>query len=106
MKSKVAADMSSPAGEIRLLLATQAYGMGVDAKHIRRIVHAGSPTTLEGILYLPFDFTLKYILHYEKEIVTLFFSALEHMTKASAVICVEPLIAFGSRIIVMVLISY
>ena len=48
MKAAVADDMASASSNTHLLLATQAYGMGVDAPDIRRVVHAGAPTTLEG----------------------------------------------------------
>ena len=33
---------------IKLLLATEAYGMGVDNPDIRRVIHAGPPCTLES----------------------------------------------------------
>ena len=47
-KKLIAEDMASKDGEIKLLLATEAYGMGVDTPDIRRIVHAGPPCTLES----------------------------------------------------------
>ena len=34
-------------GKIRLVIATTAYGMGVDCPDIRRIIHWGSPCTIE-----------------------------------------------------------
>lgn len=33
---------------IRLLFSTIALGMGCDLRHVKRIIHAGPPSTLEG----------------------------------------------------------
>ncbi len=35
-------------GPIKLLLATEAFGMGVDVRDIERVVNAGPPCTLES----------------------------------------------------------
>ena len=48
MKQTIAHDMSSRESDTRLLLATQAYGMGVDTPDLRRVIHAGAPSALEG----------------------------------------------------------
>jgi superfamily II DNA helicase RecQ len=48
MKASLAKDMLAPEGHTKLLLATPAFGMGVDCPGIRRVVHAGVPSTLEG----------------------------------------------------------
>ena len=34
-------------GKLRLVIATTAYGMGVDCPDIKRIIHWGSPYTIE-----------------------------------------------------------
>ena len=51
MKTSIAKDMLSPNGNTKLLLATPAYGLGVDCQDIRRVIHAGVPSTLEGKQY-------------------------------------------------------
>lgn len=33
---------------IRLILSTVALGMGADLRHVKRVIHAGPPTSLEG----------------------------------------------------------
>ncbi|CAG2246678.1 unnamed protein product [Mytilus edulis] len=40
-------DMADVNGNISLLFATEAYGMGADAPNIRRIIHYGPPTSVE-----------------------------------------------------------
>jgi len=35
---------------IRLIISSVALGMGADLKHVRRVIHAGPPTTLESKL--------------------------------------------------------
>ena len=50
MKAGVAKDMFSSSSCTRLLLTTQAYGMGVDTPDIRRLVYAGAPVTLRGMV--------------------------------------------------------
>ncbi|XP_070581643.1 ATP-dependent DNA helicase RecQ-like [Ptychodera flava] len=47
MKTAVLQDMTSPSSSLRLLFATEAYGMGADAVDVTRIIHAGPPRTLE-----------------------------------------------------------
>lgn len=48
MKDIRGRDMASSEGQIRLLFATEAYSMGVDAPDISRVVHAGAPATMES----------------------------------------------------------
>ena len=52
MKTDIAKDMLQADGHIKLLLATPAFGMGVNCPDIRRVVHAGVPATLEGEYHL------------------------------------------------------
>lgn len=40
--------MSITGGDIRLLFATEAYGMGTDSSDIRRVIHVGPPATIES----------------------------------------------------------
>ena len=47
-KTEVLEAFSKVTGKIRLVVATRAYGMGVDCPDIRRIIHWGSPSTIEG----------------------------------------------------------
>ncbi|VDI41671.1 Hypothetical predicted protein [Mytilus galloprovincialis] len=47
MKSKVLNSMAQMDSSIRLLFATEAYSMGTDAPDIRRVIHAGVPSTME-----------------------------------------------------------
>ena len=47
-KEEVAKKMMMDDSPLKLLFATDAYGMGVDCQDIRRIVHAGPPRSLEG----------------------------------------------------------
>ena len=58
MKTTIADDMLSETSRTRLLLATQAFGMGVNSPDIRRVVHAGAPTTLEGKLFVIYESSL------------------------------------------------
>lgn len=46
-KTEVLDIFSKVNGKIRLVIATTAYGMGVDCPDIRRIIHWGSPSTIE-----------------------------------------------------------
>ncbi|CAC5405749.1 recQ [Mytilus coruscus] len=47
MKKIIVDDMAKVNGNISLLFATEAYGMGADAPNIRRIIHYGPPTSIE-----------------------------------------------------------
>ncbi|CAG2248251.1 unnamed protein product [Mytilus edulis] len=47
MKKIIVDDMADVNGNISLLFATEAYGMGADAPNIRRIIHYGPPTSVE-----------------------------------------------------------
>ena len=46
-KAKIVADFTNPDGFIRILIATVAFGMGLDSPNIRRIIHWGPPTDIE-----------------------------------------------------------
>jgi ATP-dependent helicase YprA (DUF1998 family) len=48
-KLKTANDFKQ--GSVRLLLATEAFGMGTDVRDIRRVVHIGPPKCREGKIY-------------------------------------------------------
>ena len=48
VKKTIVKDMTDPDGRIRLLFATEAYGMGADAPDVRRIIHIGPPSSLES----------------------------------------------------------
>ena len=48
MKNEITSCMQKKDGPVRLLLATEAYGMGTDAPDIRRVIHIGPPTTIES----------------------------------------------------------
>jgi superfamily II DNA helicase RecQ len=47
-KSDISEEFSKPDSKLRLIFATDAYGMGVDVADIKRIVHVGTPTNLES----------------------------------------------------------
>ena len=49
MKEKVSKEVGDARGKVKLLLATEAYGMGADCSNIRRVIHIGPPNSLEGI---------------------------------------------------------
>ena len=46
-KEEVLKSFAKVDGVLRLLIATSAFGMGVDCPDIRRVIHWGAPTTLE-----------------------------------------------------------
>ena len=48
MKQDIANTMAKEDSPIRLLFATEAFGMGVDCPDIRHVVNAGPPSTLES----------------------------------------------------------
>ena len=48
MKEAIFKAMRDASGPVRVLFATQAYGMGADAPNIRNIIHIGPPSTPEG----------------------------------------------------------
>ena len=54
MKEAISKAMKDPFGPVRVLLATQAYGMGADAPNIRSIIHIGPASTVEGIILIDF----------------------------------------------------
>lgn len=47
MKKNIAQNMADTHGSIKLLFATQAYGMGTDAPDVERVCHIGPPSSLE-----------------------------------------------------------
>ncbi|XP_071109643.1 bifunctional 3'-5' exonuclease/ATP-dependent helicase WRN-like [Haliotis cracherodii] len=47
MKSLITQQMKKPDGQVRLLLATEAYGMGADSPNVHSIIHVGPPNTIE-----------------------------------------------------------
>ena len=47
MKEKVLHSVCSSEGKVRIVLATTAFGMGIDCCDIRNILHWGPPSTLE-----------------------------------------------------------
>ena len=51
MKKEIVDDMGDTKGKIKLLFATEAYGMGADAPDVRQIVHIGPPTSLESMYF-------------------------------------------------------
>lgn len=48
VKQEIADEFSKRSSTIRLLLATDAFGMGIDVPDIQRIVHVGVPSSLES----------------------------------------------------------
>ena len=48
MKSAISESMKEPNGCVRLLLATEAYGMGADAPNVRHVIHIGPPSSIES----------------------------------------------------------
>ena len=40
--------LEKPDSHIKMIFATIALGMGADLKHVRRVVHAGPPSSIEG----------------------------------------------------------
>lgn len=46
-KEEVLESFAKNGGKLRLVIATTAFGMGIDCSDIRRIVHWGMPSTLE-----------------------------------------------------------
>lgn len=47
MREKVLNSFTNPNSTLRLLIATTAFGMGVDCRDIRRIIHWGVPSDIE-----------------------------------------------------------
>ena len=47
MKEKILASFMQPSGILRLVIATTAFGMGIDCKDIHRVIHWGTPTDIE-----------------------------------------------------------
>jgi len=46
-KEEVLESFAKSGGKLHLIIATTAFGMGIDCPDIRRIVHWGMPSTLE-----------------------------------------------------------
>lgn len=49
MKIHIVDSMKAANSQIRLLLATEACGMGVDIPDVRRVVHITLPSTIESM---------------------------------------------------------
>ena len=47
MKEKILASFSTPNGKLRIVIATTAFGMGIDCSDIRQVIHWGPPTDAE-----------------------------------------------------------
>ncbi len=47
MREQVLTSFTTPGSSLRLLIATTAFGMGVDCREIRAIVHWGAPSDIE-----------------------------------------------------------
>lgn len=45
-KEHISEDMAREDGHIRLLISTVAFGMGIDCKAVRRVIHFGPPKTI------------------------------------------------------------
>ena len=50
MKELIGKSMLCPNSVLRLLFATEAYGMGADAPDVRRIIHITPPKSIESKL--------------------------------------------------------
>ena len=50
VQQKVVKDFENPEGQIRLLFATIAFGMGVDVKSVHTIIHMGVPSDIDDYL--------------------------------------------------------
>ena len=46
-KARIVADFTNPDGFIRVVIATVAFGMGLDSPNIRKVIHWGPPTDVE-----------------------------------------------------------
>ena len=46
-KDQILSSFQYPDGTLRLIIATTAFGLGIDCKDIRRVIHWGIPSTLE-----------------------------------------------------------
>lgn len=53
LKDCIIKQMMDPSAGLKMLFATEAFGMGVNIPDIRRIVHAGIPSTVESKQLLP-----------------------------------------------------
>ena len=50
MKEKVLASFPVPNGKLRVVVATTAFGMGIDCPDIHQIIHYGSPSSPEDYM--------------------------------------------------------
>ena len=50
MKSHIVSELATGSSRIRFVLATVALGMGLDCPALRKVIHFGSPTTIEKYL--------------------------------------------------------
>lgn len=50
VKDDILANFADPAGHLRILICTSAFGMGVDCKGVERVYHWGPPDDIEQYL--------------------------------------------------------
>ena len=50
IKNHILSAFSSPNGRLRIVIATVAFGMGIDCPNIRRIIHWGPPSDIESYI--------------------------------------------------------
>ena len=50
VKNQILKSFTSPTSPLRVVIATIAFGMGIDCPDIRQIVHLGPPDDIEGYL--------------------------------------------------------
>ena len=48
LKEKIIASFSMPKSTLRIVIATTAFGMGIDCTDIRRVIHWGCPPDVES----------------------------------------------------------
>lgn len=54
MKERITKTLQNPEGNLRLLLATEAYSMGADPARVRAVVHIGPTSNLESMSHLKY----------------------------------------------------
>lgn len=50
VKDEILCNFSDPKGILRIVVATVAFGMGLDCPNVRRIIHIGAPSDVEAYL--------------------------------------------------------
>jgi hypothetical protein len=48
LKKHIVETLQTERSTIRLIIASVALGMGADLRHVKRVIHAGPPTSLES----------------------------------------------------------